>query len=936
MGGVPSGDALCRSSSSEASSTGRPETFMRSGTCGTPSEPEPYRPVAIVWLARLAIARLRRLYSCLPVAMAAMVCLNPQQSGADAPPRQLYDFRELPVLRQTVCHQRSSYDRSGGGDDGYSGTYSAIRSEGAGSVIFDENGPGCIYRIWSSSPDGRIKVYFDGETRPTIDMPWRDMFAGEKAPFTAPFVANLLGGYVSYVPMRFAESCKIVIHGAPVRFYQITYHTGALDDLGLTVPPESESWEEPEWYEPDDYYPMDDEGAPFSPEAEPWEQEPAQIVLPTDSPRTFSPDMTHWEETEWERAAEVWRGGGLAMSVPAAEAITRESSVAPGETMCLVDIADGGMIHALDLELKSDSEHIGREAVLRMYWDGQASASVVAPVGDFFLSGFGQRMAPALPLGRMGDTYYCRLPMPFEAGARIELTNESQMPIDRLWWRVQWEVELPPVPPMGRLHACWRREAPTRDGEDFTILAVRGAGHFVGCSLTMQGLEGGGLGFLEGDEKVYVDGAPEAVDLHGTGTDHYFNGGGYFGSAASTAVYGCTLLDEAGSRCAAYRLHVTDTVPFTSGIRVTIEHGDQSQYRADYASVAYWYQAEACAAAPPLPSVAARLPGASGVRRAPDAMPAEALLPPVAQSGIRWQVRDHAELGAPVPGRCLLVECGGIGSFITQQFRVPLRGRYRFAAVLGRGPSFGVASVAIDGTPIGPPFDAYAPHPAPPTTVQFGVVPLSAGPHQVTLRAAGRNERAQGLSIGIDSFVLREAHDFVDEYLVLGPFPLHEPRDMDRDFGPEAASDMPPCLPGVGGDEGWEPMRTDQRGYLDLAANLRPRTNVVAYALCHVHSPVERDALLLLGSDDRVKLWLNGLLVHKSMAVRGASPDQDRIRVHLRAGWNALLAKVGQGTGGWGLYMRMDDPEGVYQYAARPPDPLVRTSRGALGTALRE
>ncbi|MGD8239657.1 MAG: hypothetical protein PVH68_13950, partial [Armatimonadota bacterium] len=163
--------------------------------------------------------------------------------------------------------------------------------------------------------------------------------------------------------------------------------------------------------------------------------------------------------------------------------------------------------------------------------------------------------------------------------------------------------------------------------------------------------------------------------------------------------------------------------------------------------------------------------------------------------------------------------------------------------------------------------------------------------------------------------------------MVIGPFPMPSPEHMDRDFGPESSPDLSRFLPGAGAHVGWQPMRTDHRGYLDLAAVLRPRDNVVAYALCHVRSPIERDALLMVGSDDRLKLWLNGLLVRRSMAVRGASPDQDRVPVHLKRGWNRLLAKVGQGTGGWGLYMRMHDPDRVYHYSPHPPPGPLHSAR---------
>jgi hypothetical protein len=75
---------------------------------------------------------------------------------------------------------------------------------------------------------------------------------------------------------------------------------------------------------------------------------------------------------------------------------------------------------------------------------------------------------------------------------------------------------------------------------------------------------------------------------------------------------------------------------------------------------------------------------------------------------------------------------------------------------------------------------------------------------------------------------------------------------------------------------------------------------------------------LLLGSDDGVRVWINGRLVHSNPAYRGAYPDQDRVAVALDAGWNTVLVKVLQGAGGFGLYVRLADPEGVLTWAREP------------------
>ena len=74
----------------------------------------------------------------------------------DAPPLgipELYRLDLLPKFKSSVkVASISSYDRTGGNDDGFSGKYSFVRKEGDGQVIADLKGPGIIYRIWTPTP----------------------------------------------------------------------------------------------------------------------------------------------------------------------------------------------------------------------------------------------------------------------------------------------------------------------------------------------------------------------------------------------------------------------------------------------------------------------------------------------------------------------------------------------------------------------------------------------------------------------------------------------------------------------------------------------------------------------------------------------------------------------------------------------------------------
>jgi len=61
-------------------------------------------------------------------------------------------FLPSPLVRSGYF---SSYDRLGGNDDGFKGTYSSLyRLENGQHVLVDVDGPGCLYTLWFTGPTG--------------------------------------------------------------------------------------------------------------------------------------------------------------------------------------------------------------------------------------------------------------------------------------------------------------------------------------------------------------------------------------------------------------------------------------------------------------------------------------------------------------------------------------------------------------------------------------------------------------------------------------------------------------------------------------------------------------------------------------------------------------------------------------------------------------
>ena len=66
----------------------------------------------------------------------------------------------MPQYRDGIVREFSSYDRTEGNDDGFSGKYSFIRMEGDKQVLAEMTGPGVINRIHTPTPtEDTIEFY---------------------------------------------------------------------------------------------------------------------------------------------------------------------------------------------------------------------------------------------------------------------------------------------------------------------------------------------------------------------------------------------------------------------------------------------------------------------------------------------------------------------------------------------------------------------------------------------------------------------------------------------------------------------------------------------------------------------------------------------------------------------------------------------------------
>ena len=281
------------------------------------------------------------------------------------------------------------------------------------------------------------------------------------------------------------------------------------------------------------------------------------------------------------------------------------------------------------------SGYLPRKMVIRMYWDGEETPSVEAPIGDFFGMGHGITKnftsAPFTMSPEDGKGWNCYLPMPFADGARIEVENQSGERA-RIFFYVDY-TELESIDDDElRFHAQWRREMPTdgiddksvsptyymfggknKDGAgNYVILEAEGKGHYIGCNYNVHNLrftnEGNWYG--EGDDMIFIDGDVWPPSLHGTGTEDYFNTAWSPQQEQSSLYHGVILGGGPNwsGKSTLYRYHILDPVIFNEKIKVTIEHGHNNHRSDDVSTTAYWYQTEPHMQFPKLPECKDRVP----------------------------------------------------------------------------------------------------------------------------------------------------------------------------------------------------------------------------------------------------------------------------------------------------------------------------------------
>jgi hypothetical protein len=615
------------------------------------------------------------------------------------------------------ARQFSSFDRTGGNNDGFDGTYSCLRkTDTGGCVIAERSGPGQIESMWFTrdygvmTKTGRIKVELDGVT--VLDAPLQDVVDGKLgAPFVWPLVGNgddTAGGSVIKVPMPYRESMRVTTQANPL-FYHVAYREFADADGVRTFDPRDPAQDVIDRLRA---YGLRDPKLPVGPGVAADQAQSTSIVQGNWSvvlsgsgwinqirvkipqvvasprvgddgrafgvggsssfrvaidPRNQGVRITRRLDPQiglqkarllvdgqlagtWDSgpAQPAGRWANQAIEIPAALTTGKSSVLVRNEFISSsldfnefrydihsrvagdwrrTDVVDIGPGHPgnekahgyaitnlnwqgnrvfrypVDPGELSRSDAVLAGARLRITFDGQTT--VDAPIGEFFGSGLGEYDTRTLmsAMDTAPDGWYTSWwPMPFADSVTVAVVNESGVPINDLSLEVGFAHDSSVVSgldtgSLGYFHATHRPLAHTVNGQDWTFLETTGQGVLYGVTHTMRGdiPSGNRRNYLEGDERVYVDGARSPL-MHGTGTEDFYESGWYFrdGTTYTMPLAGNPAYELDADGCpfdctGAYRLMLGEALSFSSALSFSIEHGPANDAPANYSSTAYWY-----------------------------------------------------------------------------------------------------------------------------------------------------------------------------------------------------------------------------------------------------------------------------------------------------------------------------------------------------------
>jgi HEAT repeat protein len=182
------------------------------------------------------------------------------------------------------------------------------------------------------------------------------------------------------------------------------------------------------------------------------------------------------------------------------------------------------------------------------------------------------------------------------------------------------------------------------------------------------------------------------------------------------------------------------------------------------------------------------------------------------------------------------------------------------------------------------------------------------------LGAAANDASRQALEAAIAR--VEATSDYITNWQLAGPFRQEGKKFnelFDVPFPPEIPEEPGAATPAPGVK--WQIVPAAAKAKAPYIIDLMPvfgGEQAVGYARTWIKSDAQQPVRMELGTDDGVKVWLNGKVVHSHNVARPLKPAEDIVELDLKSGWNLLLLKITQNNLGWEFCARLRKPDGSH------------------------
>jgi alpha-galactosidase len=137
-------------------------------------------------------------------------------------------------------------------------------------------------------------------------------------------------------------------------------------------------------------------------------------------------------------------------------------------------------------------------------------------------------------------------------------------------------------------------------------------------------------------------------------------------------------------------------------------------------------------------------------------------------------------------------------------------------------------------------------------------------------------------------------------WYTIGPFKAKGVSAYSEAFEPEREIDLAKTYDGL--------LWMKKTGWVDgKVIDLGKEPKSATYMMRIITVPNDTILPASLGSDDGIRVWVNGVEIFKNDVSRGCEPDQEKVDLVLRKGENRFLMKVNNGDGDYAFYFRLED-----------------------------